>query len=173
MAEREVVWLDSRASSRFRVERKLRVGGIVLAQYAVTPSEGGCVTFSGTTAAIHEGTPIKMVWRVPETGRVRSNMVGPGDAMVAAAGVPVWKRWSAPRRIFALTMEESFFDRVRQGAFGDRAERHSDGNSARRPCHSTSLRARTPGANDGWCRRSVVYRGSGYGPGCSSHPCWR
>jgi AraC family transcriptional regulator len=111
------------SQERFRFTEKLSHDGVVLARCILQPNVDGAIAFSKTTVAIHDSAPIEMEWRPPEGDRVRSSRIGPGGVMLAGADVPVWKRWTTPRSIFAFAMDDGFVGQVWHSAFEGTGER--------------------------------------------------
>jgi AraC family transcriptional regulator len=111
------------SSERFRFTEKLNHDGVVLARCVLQPNIDGHIAFSKTTVAIHDGAPLEMEWRPPESDRIRSSMIRRGGAMLVDGDVPVWKRWRAPRSIFAFAMDDAFVAQVWRSAFDGVGER--------------------------------------------------
>jgi AraC family transcriptional regulator len=111
-------------SGKFQFGEQLGYAGVLLARGILQPNFGNYIAFSKMTVTIHEGAPTHIEWRPPEHDRTRSSIVNRGGAMLVDAGVPVWKRWVAPRSIFAFAIDDAFVHQVWRSAFegaGNRA----------------------------------------------------
>ncbi len=104
-------------STAFVCEQLLEIGDVTLAMGRFAPSEGDHVRFPKVTLAVHNGAPLNLDWRAPESDRTKSPILRHGQAMLSDAGVPVWKRWIEPRSIFAFTINAAFVARISEQIF--------------------------------------------------------
>jgi AraC family transcriptional regulator len=110
--------LDRAATPRsLALIKRLRAGAVDLAFGRFEASEGGDVRFPTLTLATHQGAPVEMSWRAPGSDRTRTTVLARNHFMLGGAAVPVWKRWSKPRSIFAFAIDGSLVARIAEQVF--------------------------------------------------------
>ncbi|HEV2549419.1 MAG TPA: AraC family transcriptional regulator [Stellaceae bacterium] len=100
----------------------LRLGSVTLAQCFFKASDGVHVGSSQVTVGIYDGTPFDMDWRSPDSDRVRSSTMSPGQAHIGDGRLPLWVRCAASPSFFAFAMDEAFVAETCQGTFGGAAD---------------------------------------------------
>lgn len=117
-AKSDLIDVASAASSeKVRFDDHLRAGKVALARCTLQPNHGAFVGWAQVTTAIYDGASFRMDWRSPESDRVQSSLVADGRAILADAGLPMWKRWQARPSLFAFAIDEAFVKQIWQQAF--------------------------------------------------------
>ena len=107
------------ASEKVRFDGHLHAGNVTLARCTLQPNHGAYVGWAQVTAAIYDGASFRMDWRSPESDRLQSSIVADGRAILADAGLPMWKRWQTSPAFFAFAIDDRLVRQLWQDGFDE------------------------------------------------------
>jgi AraC family transcriptional regulator len=91
---------------------RIEVGGIIVVDCLVAACPGTLVGGSLFTVALYRGPVQEWSWRTPESDRIRSRVLVPGNAFIDASGEPNWVRYQEPAAELVVALKLDYPTRV-------------------------------------------------------------